>query len=387
MPADLTADLHARPTLESVPTPVLADLTTLRLGGPVGRLVETDSSDALVDAVRAADAAGEPLLVLGGGSNLVVSDDGFPGVVVRDTRQEIHLDSADSCGGASITVPAGAVWDDVVARAVEEGWVGVEALSGIPGSTGAAPVQNIGAYGQEISGVVSTVRVWDRERSRVRTLPLVDLKFGYRTSLLKQSLLEPGSPWGPTPRYVVLDVGMQLRRGDRSAPVVYPELARRLGIEVGEQATTRAVRDAVLELRRAKGMVLDDADPDTWSAGSFFTNPVLTTVQARSLPDGAPRFPVRTAVPERTTGPSLGRVDPDLVKTSAAWLIEHAGFGRGYGLPAQVSLSTKHTLALTNRGEGTAAELVALARTIRNGVREAFGIMLEPEPVLVGLTL
>src|SRR3712207_2128421 len=293
-------------TADTVRTAVLADLTTLRLGGPVGRYVETDSSEALVDVVRSADAAGEPVLVLGGGSNLVVSDDGFPGVVVRDVRRGVEVEGADSCGGASIRVPAGEDWDDLVARTVEEGWVGVEALSGIPGSTGAAPVQNIGAYGQEISGVVSTVRVWDRERSRVRTLPLVDLKFGYRTSLLKQSLLEPGSPWGPTPRYVVLDVGMQLRRGDRSAPVVYPELARRLGIAVGERATTRAVRDAVLELRRGKGMVWDDADPDTWSAGSFFTNPVLTQDEALRLPVGAPRFPVRTAVPERTTGPSLG---------------------------------------------------------------------------------
>jgi UDP-N-acetylmuramate dehydrogenase len=384
MPAASPADTTA------VSSTLLADLTTLRLGGPVGRLVETDSADALVDAVRTADAAGEPLLVLGGGSNLVVSDDGFPGVVVRDTRRGVRVDSADSCGGASITVPAGEVWDDVVARAVDEGWIGVEALSGIPGSTGAAPVQNIGAYGQEISGVVSTVGVWDRERARVRTLPLVDLRFGYRTSVLKESLRQTspsGATWGPTPRYVVLDVAMQLRRGDRSAPVVYPELARRLGIAVGEHATTRAVRDAVLELRRGKGMVCDDADPDTWSAGSFFTNPVLTQDQAQALPVGAPRFPVRTAVPERTTGASLGRVDPDLVKTSAAWLIEHAGFGRGHGLPGQVALSTKHTLALTNRGAGTAAELVALARTIRDGVRDAFGITLEPEPVLVGLSL
>jgi UDP-N-acetylmuramate dehydrogenase len=374
-------------TADAVRTAVLADLTTLRLGGPVGRYLETDSSDALVEAVRAADEAGEPLLVLGGGSNLVVSDDGFPGVVVRDVRQGVEVESADSCGGASIRVPAGQDWDALVARTVDEGWVGVEALSGIPGSTGAAPVQNIGAYGQEISGVVSTVRVWDRERSRVRTLPLVDLRFGYRTSVLKESLLAPGSPWGPTPRYVVLEVGMQLRAGDLSTPVVYPELARRLGVALGERATTRAVREAVLDLRRGKGMVLDDADPDTWSAGSFFTNPILTTEQAQALPDGAPRYPVRTARPERTTGPSLGTVDPDRVKTSAAWLIEHAGYGKGFGLPGGISVSTKHSLALTNRGDGSARELVELARTIRDGVRERFGITLEPEPVLVGLTL
>jgi UDP-N-acetylmuramate dehydrogenase len=374
-------------TADTVRTAVLADLTTLRLGGPVGRYVETDSSEALVEVVRSADAAGEPVLVLGGGSNLVVSDDGFPGVVVRDVRRGVEVEGADSCGGASIRVPAGEDWDDLVARTVEEGWVGVEALSGIPGSTGAAPVQNIGAYGQEISGVISTVRVWDRERSRIRTLPLVDLKFGYRTSILKQSLHEPGSSWGPTPRYVVLEVAMQLRAGDLSAPVAYPELAARLGVALGDRAPLRAVRETVLELRRGKGMVLDADDPDTWSAGSFFTNPVLTTEQAESLPTGAPRFPVRSARPERTTGPSLGAVDPNLVKTSAAWLIEHAGFTKGFGLPGPVSLSTKHTLALTNRGEGSAADLVALARTIRDGVRATFGISLEPEPVLVGLSL
>jgi len=374
-------------TADTVRTAVLADLTTLRLGGPVGRYVETDSSEALIDAVRTADAAGEPLLVLGGGSNLVVADAGFAGVVVHDVRQGVEVEAADSCGGASIRVPAGQDWDALVARTVDEGWVGVEALSGIPGSTGAAPVQNIGAYGQEVSGVISVVRVWDRERSRVRTLPLVDLQFGYRTSLLKRSLLEGGSPWGPTPRYVVLEVGMQLRASDVSAPVVYPELARRLGVAIGDRAPTRAVREAVLDLRRGKGMVLDAADPDTWSAGSFFTNPVLTTAQAEALPAGAPRFPVRTARPERTTGPSLGAIDPDLVKTSAAWLIEHAGFGKGFGLPGAVSLSTKHSLALTNRGDGSAAELVALARTIRDGVKAAFGIALEPEPVLVGLEL
>ncbi|WNB85982.1 UDP-N-acetylmuramate dehydrogenase [Cellulomonas sp. ATA003] len=370
-----------------VRTAVLADLTTLRLGGPVSRYVETDSADALVEVVRAADAAGEPLLVLGGGSNLVVADDGFPGVVVRDVRSGVEVEAADSCGGASIRVPAGQDWDALVARTVDEGWVGVEALSGIPGSTGAAPVQNIGAYGQEVSGVISTVRVWDRERLRVRTLPLVDLQFGYRTSLLKRSLVDPGSPWGPTPRYVVLEVGMQLRSGDLSAPVVYPELARRLGVAIGERAPLRAVREAVLALRRGKGMVLDAVDPDTWSAGSFFTNPVLAEGQATTLPDGAPRFGVRTSRPERSTGPSLGAVDPGLVKTSAAWLIEHAGFGKGFGLPGAVSLSTKHSLALTNRGEGSTAELVALARTIRDGVRDTFGITLEPEPVLVGVSL
>lgn len=370
--------------------PALADLTTLRLGGPAGRYLETASADDLAAAVREADAAGEPVLVLGGGSNVVVHDDGFPGLVVRDGRTGITVEATDTCGGASIGVPAGTPWVDVVDRAAAEGWVGVEALAGIPGSTGATPVQNVGAYGQEIAGVVSTVRVWDRDELRIRTFSAGDLGFGYRTSVLKRSLRGPDgrpSSFAPTPRYVVLDVGFQLRLGTLSAPVGYAELARRLGIAVGDRAPLAAVRATVLELRAGKGMVLDPADHDTWSAGSFFTNPVVEAALADGLPAGAPRFEVRSARPERTTGPSLGAVDPTLVKTSAAWLIEHAGFGKGYGLPGPVGLSTKHSLALTNRGGGTTAELLALARTVRDGVRDTFGITLEPEPVLVGCVL
>lgn len=370
--------------------PLLSALTTLRLGGQAARYLETASEQELVAAVRAADDAGEPLLVLGGGSNVVVPDDGFPGVVVRDVRTGLTVEDADSCGGASIRVPAGTPWVDVVDRAVAEGWVGVEALAGIPGSTGATPVQNVGAYGQEISGVVSTVRVWDRGEQRVRTFAQVDLGFGYRTSVLKRSLRDAdGGPsrFAPTPRYVVLDVGMQLRLGTLSAPVGYTELAARLGVEVGERAPLEDVRATVLALRAGKGMVLDAADPDTWSAGSFFTNPVVPAEVADQLPEGAPRYPVRSARPERTTGPSLGAVDHTLVKTSAAWLIEHAGFGKGFGLPGPVGLSTKHSLALTNRGTGTTTELLALARTVRDGVRAAYGIELEAEPVLVGCRL
>ncbi|WP_255491638.1 MULTISPECIES: UDP-N-acetylmuramate dehydrogenase [unclassified Actinotalea] len=370
--------------------PSLASLTTLRLGGPVGRYVETSSEADLVAVVREADAAGEPLLVLGGGSNLVVADAGFPGVVVRDVRTGVVVESADTCGGASVRVPAGTPWVDVVDRAVAEGWVGVEALAGIPGSAGATPVQNVGAYGQDVGGALSTVRVWDRERGRVRTMAPVDLELGYRTSVLKRSLrADDGGPsaFAPTPRYVVLDVGFQLRLGTLSAPVAYPELARRLGIEVGQRAPSADVRAAVLELRAGKGMVLDAADPDTWSAGSFFTNPVVTAEVADALPAGAPRFAVRSSRPEATTGPSLGAVDETLVKTSAAWLIEHSGFGKGFGLPGPVGLSTKHPLALTHRGDGTTAQLLALAREVRDGVRDRFGIELEPEPVLVGCSL
>ncbi|MCA5892702.1 UDP-N-acetylmuramate dehydrogenase [Isoptericola sp. NEAU-Y5] len=398
------ADLAPSP-VGGLDVPSLAELTTLRVGGPVGAYVEAGTEAELIDAVRGADDAGLPLLVIGGGSNLLVADEGFAGVVVRDVRQGLDADLTDSCGtdgacgGASVTLPSGQDWDGFVAEAVANEWVGVEALSGIPGTVGAAPVQNIGAYGQEVSGVVAAVRTWDRATSSRRTFPLSELGFGYRTSLLKRTMRSgggEGAPWYPTPRYVVLEVLLQLRLGNRSAPVGYAELARRLGVEVGSRAPSDEVREAVLELRGGKGMLLDGVggaaapDHDRWSAGSFFTNPVLPADAAASLPSGAPRFPVRSATPQTTTGPSLGVVDESLVKTSAAWLIENAGFGKGFGLAGEHSparLSTRHTLALTNRGGATAADLVALARAVRDGVLDAFGIELEPEPVLVGTAL
>ncbi|WP_066466035.1 UDP-N-acetylmuramate dehydrogenase [Sanguibacter suarezii] len=394
--------------LPALTEPTFADLTTLRVGGEIDSYVTTSTEAELIDAVRAVDDAGEPLLIIGGGSNLLVADEGFSGVVLRDTRTGIHLESADTCGGASVTVPAGHSWDDLVVEVIENGWVGVEALSGIPGTVGAAPVQNIGAYGQEVSGTVATVRVWDRGESRVRTLALTDLNFGYRTSKLKRSTqlpdaltgagstdpVDPLAPWYPSPRYVVLDVSFQFRLGTLSAPIAYPELARRLGVAVGERAENAAVREAVLELRGSKGMLLDTdpaaPDHDRWSAGSFFTNPILPAELAASLPKGAPVYPVRSAIPITTTGPSLGRIDETLVKTSAAWLIEQAGFTRGYGVDgpdSPATLSTKHTLAITNRGSATAADIVRLARTVRDGVRDTFGIELVPEPVLVGVSL
>jgi UDP-N-acetylmuramate dehydrogenase len=353
----------------------LADLTTLRVGGPARRYVETTSEADLIDAVRAADADGEPLLVVGGGSNLLVADDGFDGVVVRDVRSGVEVPDASACAGATLTVPAGTPWDDVVRYAVEQELTGIETLSGIPGSTGATPVQNVGAYGQEVSQSIATVRVWDRGRGKVRTLPLVTLAFGYRSSLLKRSMRpsddDPQAPWGPTPRYVVLDVTFQLRPGDLSRPIAYAELARTLGVEIGQRAPLADVRAAVLGLRARKGMVLDPADHDTWSAGSFFTNPLLSADEAARLPADAPRFPA----------------DDDRVKTSAAWLIERSGYSRGFGAPGPATLSTKHTLALTNRGGATADDLLALARQVRDGVRSSFGVELEPEAVLVGVTL
>ncbi|GAB4065987.1 UDP-N-acetylmuramate dehydrogenase [Angustibacter speluncae] len=340
-------------------TPTLAELTTLRVGGPAARLVEAHDEASLVEAVTAADAAGEPVLLVAGGSNLLVADEGFAGTVVLVRSRGVRVESADACSGATVTVAAGEPWDDLVARAVAEGWSGVEALSGIPGSTGATPIQNVGAYGQEVAQTVARVRVLDRVLRGVRTFAAADCGFAYRWSRFKA---DPG-------RHVVLDVTFQLPLGDLGAPVAYAELARALGVEVGQRAPAADVREAVLGLRRGKGMVLDAADHDTWSAGSFFTNPVLP--ESFSLPEGAPRFPATD-----------GRV-----KTSAAWLIQHAGFDRGHGLPGAASLSTKHTLALTNRGGATAADVLALAREVRDGVRDRFGIELENEPVLVGLEL
>ncbi|WP_278249410.1 UDP-N-acetylmuramate dehydrogenase [Aeromicrobium sp. IC_218] len=337
----------------------LADLTTLRLGGPARRVVDATTEAELVEAVRSADDAGEPVLVVGGGSNLVVADEGFDGTVVRVLTRGVAVD-ADACSGASIHVQAGEPWDELVARTVAEGWVGVEALSGIPGSTGATPIQNVGAYGQEVSQTVSAVRVYDRREQAVRTFFADRLDFSYRHSRFKA---EPG-------RHVVLTVSFQLRLGDLGAPVAYAELARTLGVQVGERAPLADVREAVLGLRRGKGMVLDPADHDTWSAGSFFTNPVLTPEQADRLPADAPRF----AQPDGS------------VKTSAAWLIDHAGFAKGHGTGA-VSLSTKHPLALTNRGGATTAELLDLAREVRDGVERAYGVRLVNEPVLVGAEL
>jgi len=338
-------------------TPTLADLTTLRVGGPAREVVVAEDEATLLDAVRRADGSGTPALLVGGGSNLVVPDAGYPGTVVVVRTRGITTE-ADTCGGAWLTVAAGEPWDDVVARAVAEEWAGVEALSGIPGSTGATPVQNVGAYGQEVADVVARVRTFDRVEGVQRTFMAADCGFGYRTSRFK------AEPW----RYLVLDVALQLRLSPTSEPIRYAELAKRLGTDVGSRAPLADVRAAVLELRRAKGMVLDADDHDTWSVGSFFTNPVLDLAAADALPVDAPRYPA-----------------PDgRVKTSAAWLIEHAGVGRGHSLGTPAAVSSKHTLALTNRGGATAADVLALAVDVRDRVQAAFGIVLEPEPTLVG---
>jgi UDP-N-acetylmuramate dehydrogenase len=304
------------------------------------------------------------VLVVGGGSNLLVADEGFAGTVVHVATRGLSLVDC-GCGYPTLELAAGEPWEGVVERAVEESLAGIECLAGIPGSSGATPIQNVGAYGQEVGDRVERVRVWDRLESRVRTFPAGDCGFGYRTSRFKRERLTDGSL-----RHVVLTVDLALRPAEQSDPVRYAELARVLGIEEGGRAPLAQVRDAVLALRRGKGMVLDAADPDTRSAGSFFTNPVLSADVAAALPAGAPRWPAGD-----------GRV-----KVPAAWLISAAGFAPGHGTgPARIS--SKHVLALTNRGGATAAELVALAREVRDGVARRFGIALEPEPALVGVEL
>jgi len=334
----------------------LAGLTTLRLGGPARRVLTATTDEDVVEAVREADAGGEPLLVLGGGSNLVAPDDGFDGTVLRVSTH--GLSEAPQAEHA-LLVEAGVDWDHVVALAVQEGYAGIEALSGIPGQVGAAPIQNIGAYGQDLAQTVAWVRALDRSTGDVVVLDNAACRFTYRHSVFKGA-----------DRYVVLAVALALEHSRDGAPGRYAEMARRLGVEVGDRVPSADVRAAVLELRRGKGMVLDPGDHDTWSAGSFFTNPVLPAGDAaRLLPDDAPRWP-----------------EGDGVKASAAWLIERSGFGKGYG-SGPVTLSTKHTLALTNRGGATTADLLALAREVRDGVRDRFGITLENEPVILGATL
>jgi len=347
----------------------LAGLTTLRTGGPAARMVIAETEAALIDAVAAADAAGEPVTIVGGGSNIVVADAGVPGIVVVVRTRGIEV-SVDSCSGAWVTVAAGEPWDDLVAQAVAEQWSGIEALSGIPGLTGATPMQNVGAYGQEVADTVARVTTYDRVTRRTEVLAAADCDFGYRSSRLKAD----------TGRFVVLSVEFQLPLGAMSAPIRYAELADRLGVTVGERAPAAEVRAAVLDLRRAKGMVLDAQDHDTWSVGSFFTNPI---VDGDRVPAGAPTWP--PGEPSGGGGPT--GAGGARVKTSAAWLVERAGFPRGYPEGGAARLSTKHTLAITNRGDATTADVLALAREIRDGVRARFGITLVPEPVLVGCSL
>ena len=327
----------------------LADLTTLAVGGPVERLLEVESAAELVAAVREADESGRPLLLLGGGSNVVAPDEGWPGDVVAVRTQGIERT------GTRLVVASGHDWDDLVAFSVGNGLAGVEALSGIPGSTGATPVQNVGAYGQEVAQTITAVRVYDRAEKSECTLTPAECGFAYRDSRLKR---ESG-------RFVVLDVTFELEESANSRPVGYAELARTLGVEIGERAPLAAVREAVIGLRRGKGMVLDPADPDSRSAGSFFTNPV---VPADSAVEGCPSWPAGDGQ----------------VKLSAAWLVQHAGFGRGTR-DGHVGTSSRHSLALTTEPGATAAELLTFADRIVATVRQEFGVTLDREPTAVKL--
>jgi UDP-N-acetylmuramate dehydrogenase len=346
----------------------LADYTTIRLGGPARDFAAARTEEHLIEAVSAADARGEPVLILGGGSNLVVADEGFDGTVIQVATRGVSLDG----GPGTVTVAAGEDWDAVVARTIAGGLAGLECLSGIPGLAGATPIQNVGAYGQEVCETITQVRAYDRDARRVRALGSAECGFGYRTSRFKRDEAR---------RLVVLSVTFRLAAGKLSAPVRYAELAAALGIGIGDRVPADQARAAVIGLRRRKGMVLDPADPDTRSVGSFFVNPVL---------DAAALAAVEAAARARCgAGAEVPRFDAGggLVKVPAAWLIERAGFARGYNQGDGARISAKHTLALVNPGSATTAGLMALAREIRDGVRDAFGVSLTPEPVLVGVTL
>jgi UDP-N-acetylmuramate dehydrogenase len=340
------------------------------VGGPAASFVEAGTESALVDAVQAADERGEPLLVLGGGSNLVIADCGFPGPAIHVAIRGFRLEDQPD-GATRLTVAAGENWDDVVARCVAEDLAGLECLSGIPGLAGATPIQNVGAYGQEVADTVVSVRVWDRDRAAIAEIPAADCGFGYRTSRFKRD-----------GRHVVLAVTFGLTRGPHSAPIRYPDLATELGVVPGDRVPLGEARSAVLKVRARKGMVLDAGDPDSRSAGSFFTNPILTDREFAALTsrhDGP--------VPHYPAGPGGGeQARPEQVKVPAAWLIEHAGFSRGHAGPGPhpARISTKHTLSLVNPGDATTASVLALAHQIQDGVRRAFGVSLDIEPVLVG---
>lgn len=420
-------DMTRQTDSQNQPTPTLAQLTTIGVGGAADRFVEPQSEEEFIDAVRDADTAGLPLLVIGGGSNLLVADEPFHGVVVRDARRGISVLDDDAhadvdAGTVAVVAQAGVNWDDFVASCIDSGFSGIEGLSGVPGSVGASVVQNIGAYGQEVASCVSSVRVFDRENQRICQLDRDEMHFGYRSSALKSSMYAaPATPAGsyfPTPRYVVLAVTFTLQRSETDE-VAFDQLAKALDVEVGEQMPNSDIRQAVLKVRAAKGMLEDPSryllpsmrgcknfhtfadafsanelasresstnasgeagfpvDFDRHSCGSFFMNPILTKQQAAKLPPEAPQF--KASLPSGEAG----------IKTSAAWLIDHAGFHKGYKVrpDAKAGLSTLHTLALTNRGGAHASDVEELAQTIQNGVEDQFGIRLVPEPVVVGVDL
>lgn len=373
----------------------LSDHTTLGVGGTAAAFVECTSEDELVAAVLAVWRAEESWLLLGGGSNLLIGDDDLDATVIHVANRGIERLDGAAAGRVRIRVQAGEGWDDLVAYTVEHGWSGIEALSGIPGSSGAAPVQNIGAYGQEVVSSLVAVDLLDEDTHELVRVPASELGLGYRTSVLKRH-------GGGEPERAGVVVAIVLDLADvgvdgLAAPIAYQQLAFALGVELGERVALSQVRTTVLALRASKGMVLNAADPDTASAGSFFTNPIVSEHVARTLPGNPPWWPVDPPADDDTeyvfalgdvVNPPRPAPQLRLAKLSAAWLIERAGIRRGYALPhSRAAISSKHTLALTNRGGATAAEIAELARFVQARVHAEFGILLQPEPVVVGVTI
>jgi UDP-N-acetylmuramate dehydrogenase len=379
----------------SDPSVPLSELTTLRVGGPARELFTPAHSRQLIETALEVWGSGDEWLLLGGGSNTVMADDGFDGSVIRVvTRgiERLRAEPGDNTGAVRLRVQAGEPWDELVAHTVGRGWAGIEALSGIPGSSGAAPVQNIGAYGQELSSVLVAIEFLDYLSGELHRIPAAELGLGYRTSELKQGR-----------RGVVVSIELELREGAPSggpalsAPIAYAQLASALGVSLGDRVPLAELRAAVLRLRASKGMLLSPDDPDSVSAGSFFTNPIVSGHFAASLPADTPRWPQEIEVRERIVVPLDSFVPGDLafqrtqaekgaVKLSAAWLIEHSGVVRGFSLPGSgAAVSGKHTLALVNRGSATASDIAELARYIQSRVLSQFGVILQPEPVLVGV--
>jgi len=376
---------------EVAPIP-LSQLTTLRTGGAPARLIEARTADELVAALREVWADGDEWFVLGGGSNLFVGDEPFDGTVIRVRSSGIEELPGSRPDTVRLRVQAGHDWDALVAETVDRGLAGIEAMSGIPGTVGAAPVQNVGAYGQEIVQTLVEVELIDESTGDVAVVPAAELGLGFRTSVLKQHY---GSI--PDRSAVILSVTLELERvGSGERPIAGEQLRGALGLDADDAVSLRWIRDHVLATRARKGMVLDPEDPDTWSAGSFFQNAIVSAAFARTLPEACPKWPMAPILDPVTVIPLAAfdgilpppPVERHEVKVSAAWLIENAGLRRGFRFPrSRAGLSTKHTLALTNRGEATAAEIAELARFVQNRVHSEFGLVLQPEPVLVNVEL
>ncbi|MEY2628299.1 MAG: hypothetical protein RL066_115 [Actinomycetota bacterium] len=335
----------------------LSKYTSFRVGGPATKIVQVSTEAEIIAAIE--EAGDSPILIMGGGTNVLIADKGFEGTVIRISNNSVQAE-VDACSGATLTIGAGEDWDTFVQTTIDRGFAGLETLSGIPGTVGAAPIQNIGAYGHEISEFITRVRTYDRQEKALKTFTNSECEFSYRNSYFKS---HPG-------RYVIIEVQFQIRRGEFSDPITYVELSKKLGIEPGEKAPVVATRAAVLELRASKGMLLKNDDHDSWSAGSFFTNPIISQQAADLLPNAAPKWPLND-----------GRV-----KVSAAWLIENSGIHKGDELGG-ARISTKHVLALSNSGNATAADIAELAKRARNQVKEVFGITLEAEVNLIGVEI